>query len=241
MEKKSYSKKGISTQQEYVICFAKNIKKIRVNREPTSQEYIKKTYRNKDSRGVYRVVPLHKDKNKTKYKVVAPNGKVWEKGWNYNKEGFEELRKNDLLYWGKEGNSCPSKKVYLKENMTKTYGSILPETVKYTGDGKKALKNLGFEGNVFSYAKPVELIEHFITIFTNKDSVILDFFAGSGTTAESVISKNIKDNGNRKFILGTNNEEDIATKITIPRVKKVFEKNKIDIKQLTIYNEKDFK
>lgn len=233
-------KNGISTQHEYVICFAKDKNKTFLNRDDVGLDYINKAYRYTDSVGRFRVVPLYKDKNKTVYDIVSPKGHVWNKGWNYNKEGFDELIKNDLVYWGKDGDKCPSKKVYLKNVMSKSFGSMLPITVGYTGDGKSDLKNLGFDGNTFLYAKPVNLIQHFINIFTHKESIICDFFAGSGTTAEAVINKNMEDNGNRKFILATNNEEMIADTITIPRILKVYEKYNINKDSLTIYKEKDY-
>lgn len=233
-------KSGISTQQEYVLCFAKNHKKMFFNQEPIGEDYIKKAYRYKDEVGTYRVVPLYKDKNKTVYDIVSPKGQVWTKGWNYNKEGFENLIKNDLIYWGKTGDNCPSKKVYLKDVMEKSYGSMLPVSVGYTGDGKKALKNLDFHGNTFLYAKPVELIQHFLTIFSHKESLVLDFFAGSGTTGEAVINKNIEDGGDRKFILATNNEDDIADNITIPRIKRILEKRNIDDSNLSISDSVSF-
>jgi len=234
-------KSGISTQQEYVLCFAKDASKMFFNKEPVGEDYINKAYRYEDSVGTYRVVPLHKDKNRNSFDVVAPNGTVWNKGWNYNQKGFDQLFEDDLLYWGKDGTNCPSKKVYLKEVMEKSFGSMLPTTVGFTGDGKKALKNLGFEGNTFLYAKPVQLIEHFLTIFSKEDSLVVDFFAGSGTTGEAVISKNEEDGGSRTFVLGTNNEDNIATDITIPRVQRAFDVKGLNHDLLVVFDEKNFK
>lgn len=222
-------KKGISTQHEYILCYAKNKNKVYFNREKVSDSYIKQTYRLSDEKGIYRTVPLHKDKNPNTYKVTAPNGKEWLKAWNYNEAGFKKLIEENMVYWGTDGNACPNKKVYLKPTMDKTYGSILlPEKVKYTGSGGKELQNLGFKKTDFIYAKPVELIQHFIEIATKKDSLILDFFAGSGTTGQAVMSKNIEDNGARKFILVTNNENKICEEITYPRIIKAMKKLNIN-------------
>lgn len=243
--KKSHTVKndkvGVSTQQEYILCFSKDKNNMFFNKEKTGDDYIKKAYRYHDHKGQYRVVPLHKDKNKHKYDIVSPNGTVWNKGWNYNPEGFQKLIQDDMVYWGKDGNNCPSKKVYLKPTMEKSFGSMLPDTVGYTGDGKKDLKNLGFNGNTFLYAKPVKLIEHLLNIFSHKNSIILDFFAGSGTTGEAVVNLNLKDNGQRVFILATNNEENIATEITVPRILKVFEQHSLNVNHICIYNENSFK
>lgn len=233
-------KSGISTQQEYVLCFAMNSKQMFYNKEKTGDEYINKAYCHHEGKRRFRTVPLHKEKNKNSFEIKSPNGKIWEKKWNYNREGIDKLKEEDMIYWGKDGNACPTKKVYLKEIMEKSYGSIIPEKVGYTGNGKKALKNLGFKGDEFLYAKPVELIEYFLEIFSHKNSIVLDFFAGTGTTGEAVINKNISDEGNRKFILGTNNEANIANHITIPRIFAVFNKNNIESHQITVYNEENF-
>jgi adenine-specific DNA-methyltransferase len=231
-------KAGISTQQEYVLCFAKKRSELFFNREQTGEGYINKAYRYKDDKGRYRVVPLHKDKNKTHYSITSPNGTVWTKGWNYNAVGFQKLMDENMIYWGLTGNNCPSKKVYLKEIMDKSYGSILPTSVGYTGDGKKDLENLGFPKSTFLYAKPVDLIKHFLDIFSHKDSVVLDFFAGSGTTGQAILAANNDDNGNRIFLLGTNNEGNIADDVTFPRLQKSFKKHGSD-KNLTVIRYKN--
>lgn len=213
-------KKGISTQHEYVLCYANNKSTVHFNREPIGESYIKQSYRLKDAKGIFRTVPLHKKKNNTSYTVTAPNGKEWTMPWNYNSEGFQKLMDEDMIYWGKDGNACPNKKVYLKDKMDKTFGSMLsPETVKYTGSGGIMLEQLGFNKTDFIYAKPVELIRHFINVASKPNSIILDFFAGSGTTAQAVMEANQADGGERTFIVCTNNENKICSDITWPRIK----------------------
>ncbi len=207
--KKSHTFKNdsnsISNQHEYVLCYAKNKKKAHFNLNTVDQSYINKAYRYEDSTGRFRVVPLYKDKNKQFFTVVSPNGTEWTKHWNYNEDGFAKLIAEDKIYYGRDGNACPSKKVYLKEVMTKTFGSILdPEKVGYTGDGVKELKRLGFMTTDFLYPKPVNLISHLLEITAQKDSLVLDFFAGSGTTGQAVMKLNAEDGGNRQFILITN-------------------------------------
>jgi adenine-specific DNA-methyltransferase len=226
--KKSHTVKndkvGISTQHEYILCYAKDSPKVFFNREKTGDDYIKKAYRYKDNVGNFRVVPLFKPKNPKSFLVTSPNGNNWVKNWNYNEEGFKSLIDNDLIYWGKNGDACPTKKVYLKEVMDKTFGTILdPKKVGYTGSGAKALEALGFEKTDFIYTKPVELIAHILDMASTPNSLVLDFFAGSGTTAESVFFANKQDNGNRKFILCNNNENNICEKITYPRVSRAKE------------------
>jgi adenine-specific DNA-methyltransferase len=80
--------------------------------------------------------------------------------------------------------------------------------------------------NIFEYPKSLYLIEDILKITSKKDSIILDFFAGSGTTGHAVLKLNKEDKGNRKFILCTNNENKIAEEVCYPRIKKVIEGHK---------------
>jgi len=75
--------------------------------------------------------------------------------------------------------------------------------------------------NIFETPKPIELIKRFIRFNSNKEGLILDFMAGSGTTGHAVLEMNKEDNGNRQFILCTNNENNICTNVCYPRLKKV--------------------
>lgn len=218
-------KKGISSQHEYILCFAKDKKSVFLNKEQVGDSYINKMYRFRDEKGIYRTVPLHKKKNKNTFPVFSPNGTEWNLNWNHTQESFNKLVEEDMIYWGKDGSACPNKKVYLKDVMDKTYGTMLnPDKVKYTGSGGKDLEELGIDKTDFLYAKPVDLVAHFLEIASDKNSIILDFFAGSGTTAQSVMKLNDFDNGNRKFILVTNNENNICKEITYPRILKAAEK-----------------
>ena len=88
--------------------------------------------------------------------------------------------------------------------------------------GSEAVKRIfGTMMSVFDYAKPVELIYELLFMANNKDALVLDFFAGSGTTGQAVLELNKADNGRRRFILCTNNENKICEDITYPRIKTV--------------------
>lgn len=86
-----------------------------------------------------------------------------------------------------------------------------------------------FGEKVFDYPKPVSLIKYLLNFKPElkEISLILDFFAGTGTTAQAVLELNNEDNGNRKFIVCTNNENEICEKVTLPRIKKVIKGYKI--------------
>ncbi len=105
-----------------------------------------------------------------------------------------------------------------------TVGSEIPtiwtEKDFYTTKGSSHVRNI-FEDKRFPYPKPLEYIVEILRAITNENSIILDFFAGSGTTGEAVVSLNQTDGGNRKFILCTNNENNICEDVTYQRIKTV--------------------
>ena len=78
----------------------------------------------------------------------------------------------------------------------------------------------------FQTPKPLKLIKELVRATTDKNSIVLDFFAGSGTTGHAVMDLNREDGGERKFVLITNNESDICKNVTIPRIKKAIKKFK---------------
>lgn len=92
-----------------------------------------------------------------------------------------------------------------------------------TSSAKDELESLLGNRSIFSTPKPIKLIKEFIRAGGNKNSIVLDFFAGSGTTGHAVMDLNKEDNGQRKFILITNNESNICQKVTIPRIKQAIE------------------
>lgn len=202
-------KNGMTIQTEYILCFAKNIKLLSFNPEALREEYVAKSYKNPDNdeRGAWRLVQLYKKKNPKSFTVVSPTGKEWTMPWNYTPESFAELEKDGKVYWGKDGNAMPQKKVFLKDNVGMSNRNLwLGDEVGFTGDGGNIIEDIFGDRNVFSYPKPVNLIKKIVKIASKKDSIILDFFAGSGTTGQAVIELNHEDGGSRKFILCTNNE-----------------------------------
>lgn len=222
-------KHGISTQTEYILVYAKNASKININNDPLRKEYVEKTYKNPDNdpRGLWRGgIQLYKKKNKHSYTVTAPNGKKWTMPWNYSEEQwYNVLVKENLIYWGKDGNSCPVKKVFLKDSKGTGIRNLwLGEEVGYTADGGNTLENMFGDRNEFLYPKPVSLMKRIIQVASQPNSTIMDFFAGSGTMGQAVLEFN-RDNKNskRKVILITNNENDICDGVAYPRLKKVIE------------------
>ena len=105
--------------------------------------------------------------------------------------------------------------------------SIWSETEMITEHGTVQLGEIGL-ASLFQFPKPVELISKCLAIGSKPDSVVLDFFAGSGTTGQAVLELNKKDGGNRRFILCTNNENGICENVTYSRLKTVISGKKAD-------------
>ena len=108
----------------------------------------------------------------------------------------------------------------------------LTQTAKTIWEGKEFISQKGTKEiqailgkGKFDFPKPLELISRIIEIGTNEETIVLDFFAGSGTTGHAVMKLNAEDGGNRKFILCTNNENNICRDVTYERIKRVIDKD----------------
>lgn len=97
-----------------------------------------------------------------------------------------------------------------------------------TSSAKDEIEALLEDRTIFSTPKPVKLIKEFIRSATDKSSIVMDFFAGSGTTGHATMELNSEDGGERKFILITNSEHDICKRVTIPRIRRAMEINNLN-------------
>ena len=165
---------------------------------------------------------LSLNKNSGFSKLLPINNAGEEKTWRWGKETFLEKQKTELLVRKVKGKY----RIFKKRRITNIAGTK-PKTIwhepKYdaSSNGIMLLQNiLGREQN-FPYPKSLYTVYDILHLTTDKDSIVLDYFAGSGTTGHAIQKLNQKDRGNRKFILCTNNESNICTDITFPRMKKV--------------------
>ncbi|HEY5534425.1 MAG TPA: site-specific DNA-methyltransferase [Ignavibacteria bacterium] len=151
-------------------------------------------------------------------KHMPPNGKRWV----FTKDNYSILLKENRIWFGKKGNSFPRLKRFLSE----VQDGYVPNTiwfhdeVGHTQEGKQEFNEFFQREIDFDYPKPSKLIKRIIQIGASKKCTVLDFFAGTGTTGQAVLSLNKDDNGKRKFILCTNNENNICEKITNVRLSK---------------------
>ncbi|CAA6806383.1 MAG: Type III restriction-modification system methylation subunit (EC [uncultured Sulfurovum sp.] len=202
--------KWFSDNHDYVLIYTKNKEIWRPRLLPRTDEQNKR-YKNpdNDSRGNWKSGDLSVKtySESYDYSIKLPSGKIVNppknKCWRVSKSKFQELVKDNRIWFGSDGNSTPS----IKRFLTEVQDGTVPLTIwKYTDvghnqDATKELRDL-FDGNIyFDTPKPTKLLNRILYLSTKSNDIILDFFAGSGTTAHAVMDFNAKDNGNRKFIL----------------------------------------
>lgn len=167
--------------------------------------------------------------------MIFPNGRLsfvndgWT--WKWSKEKVEWGIKNkfiEIVPTNKKKNGWAVKyKIYLNVD---NEGNAIEKSVPYknlisgilNADAANDIKTI-FNSKAFSYAKPIELIKLFINLIANKKGIILDFFAGSGTTLHATMQLNAEDGGHRQCILVTNNENNICEEVTYERNRRVIQ------------------
>ena len=223
------SAKFFSEDHDYITVYAKNKMAWIPNLLPRTEEQ-DKIYKNPDNdpRGLWRPDNLsaRNPYSLGLYSITCPGGRVIPgppagRYWVVSEEKFKQMDADGRIYWGQDGNNIPAPKRYLSEvkqgRVPQTIWEY--EEVGHTQDAKKDLKAI-FDGEMpFDTPKPYRLIERILQIASDSDSIILDSFAGSGTTAHAVLNMNKADVGHRKFILVE--MMDYADSITAERVKRV--------------------
>ena len=208
--------KYISESTDYILCYSKYKNYFNRNLLPRIDKH-DSSYSNPDNdkRGDWTSgsILVTTFSEKSVYEIIAPNGKkhLPPKGrsWRYSKETFENLLEDNRIWFGRDGNGVPRVKRFLSEmsNGIVPQNLLLYKEVGSSQSGNKDLQDI-FQIQLFDFPKPISLIKHFLKLSTSVESndIILDFFAGSGTTAQAVMELNAEDNGNRKFILMQINE-----------------------------------
>ncbi|MBQ9495892.1 MAG: site-specific DNA-methyltransferase [Treponema sp.] len=134
------------------------------------------------------------------FSITSPSGKTWTRQWLCSKAEMDALIQSNRIYWGANGTSVPRKKIFNGEE-----SRIIPKNIIVADTTRKAqrkLDNMLCVRHAFANPKPVNLIEQLLTMTQMKNcATVLDFFAGSGTTLEAVLSMNARDGGKRRCIL----------------------------------------
>jgi adenine-specific DNA-methyltransferase len=219
--------KHIAAVHDFIICIAKNKSNLVVNKIPYSEEFIKKTFSNPDNdeRGVYQTGPLARPANSTnkEYTLKMPNGRDITAKWSCSQETFNKYVEVKRLVIPRDGEGMPRIKIFLTELEGQIPNTWL-DNIATNDEASKEIENMFGTNAAFSFSKPSNLIKHLLVIGSQKNDIVLDFFAGSGTTAQAVLDLNKEDGGNRKFILCE--QMDYIETVTKERANKVIDKNK---------------
>jgi len=214
--------KFISVEHDYILIYSKKRDLANINRLPPKES----NYPYEDEKGRYTLKPMHnpglQDSPSLHYDIVCPDGTILkgsEHQWVYSRESFEQMKRENRIEFKKVKNRW---KVYYKLYMQESRGFI-PFSILYNiatnADATKELKNFNLECKEL-HPKPSGLIHYLLKLSDkSKFDLILDFFAGSGTTAHAVMKLNKEDGGKRKFILVE--MANYFDTIIIPRIKKI--------------------
>jgi adenine-specific DNA-methyltransferase len=210
------NRRVFSFNHDYLLCYSRNKGEFELSRNllPLTDE-ARARYHNPDSdeRGPWQSVSLNAQAGHATpsqfYTIETPGGRKISppagRCWSVTEPRLRELIADKRVWFGTDGNNVPRQKVFLSE----ANEGLTPHTlwsaaeVGTTDSAKKALNEL-FDGHaVYDTPKPVELIQRLCQIATapSEEHIILDFFAGSGTTGEAVLDLNRKDGGSRRFVL----------------------------------------
>ena len=201
-----------SDNHDHILCYVKNVSSFIIGKLPRTDE-MNAAYKNPDNhpKGPWKATPLHAKSgsaNSATFSYTFKNGVVFTPpAGTFSRYSAETLRKfdeNDEIWFGKDGTSIPSRKTFLCDLKNK---GIVPRTIiPFTTGGHnheavEEVKNL-LQDNVFTNPKPVKLLKYLLTVGNCKEnSIILDFFSGSATTAHAIMQLNAEDGGHRKFIM----------------------------------------
>ena len=221
------SAKYLSDMHDYVLVYAlaksKWKRNLRPRDEDTDEDY---TNPDDDPNGpwISHALQSRNFYSKGTYAVQCPGGRLIEKPppgtyWRLSEINFWTKDRNRKVWWGEDGNNSPRIKEYLKE----AKAGVVPSTwwtYQYAGSNSKAkvqLRQMLGEQEMFITPKPIELVQRILELASDKDSIVLDSFAGSATTGHAVLLHNSGDGGNRRFIL-VESESPVVTGVARERL-----------------------
>ena len=203
--------KMIAKVSENIVVFAKNSvvlsEKKSFHGVPLSEER-RSEYKNPDCdpRGPWSTNPWKAavGRGGTKYSITTPTGKTYTEVWYGNANTFSALLKEGRVYWTDNGKGFPRIKIYLSDAERDGQAAINFFTHERFGsnqEGSAEVEKLFDKKGLFDNPKPTRLLKALILLATSDDSIVLDFFSGSATTAHAVMQLNAEDGGKRKFIM----------------------------------------
>jgi adenine-specific DNA-methyltransferase len=211
----------ISRNHEYILIYKKSSDLKRLIGLPRTEKQNKR-YKNPDNdpRGVWKPDNFTCCGKGYRYEITIPSGKKIlpdkARGWRCNEEKYKKLLADNRMWFGKDGNNVPSYKLFLSEVQNYIVVPSIWHNTDVGMSGTKELQKLFNGEKVFNFPKGTKLIKHILQIATKPEDndIILDFFAGSGTTGHAVLEKNLEEKldavknkkdpnqvGNRKYIM----------------------------------------
>jgi adenine-specific DNA-methyltransferase len=229
-------KKTISQNHDFILIYCKQeFSSFELNKLPRSLEATDR-YKNPDNdiRGAWTSGDLSVGPaiEKNIYPITTPSGRIVlpPKGysWRLSEERLKEFLSDNRIWFGPKGDGVPRIKRFLTDVKDGVVAMSLwtHSEVGHTQSAKQELKEVLYENEKpFETVKPIKLIDRIFKLTTDnkKPYIILDFFAGSGTTLHATMGLNVEDGGNRQCILITNNENNICEEVTYERNKRVIQ------------------
>ena len=240
---KRYSRENrgsIGDAHEYILIYATDpsVFQDSCGRIPPTEEQ-SKVYKNSnnDPLGRWRAIPMTAQgfRPNQMYEIVTPNGTSHRppegRCWGMTEAPFLKLRKEGRIWFGKDGGAQPGVIRYLSEVSGFVPWTWWPhDEVGHTDEARKEIREWLDTQTAFQTPKPVRLLDRILRIGCGPDDIILDFFAGSGTTAHAVLKQNAEDGGNRRFILVSSTEatsesptKNLCRDVCAKRVRRVIE------------------
>ncbi len=211
---------GFSNDHEYIVVFGKCLKgELRLESNFNNAD---DDHRGAWSSGNLVGLASKSERPNLHYDLINPETGVNygcpDRGWRYGRESMTKLIDDNRIVWPNKVTGRPREKVFMSELDSHTNVSSVLDIPIYTKDGTESLKSI-FSDRVLPFPKPPAVVQYLIRQHPDPDAIVLDSFAGSGTTAQAVMEANSMDGGNRKFILVE--MEDYADSITAERARRI--------------------
>ena len=223
-------KKGKKTNSEITAHL-----KVWIKTQPFSKRL--KVFYNADNKGLYTYADLSTPGQGGQYDVMHPLThkacQIPSRGWGLSEEKMLKLISDDMILFGVDEKAQPLKKLYLKNTKDQVQKAILEYPSR---SSTHLLEKLLGRRSSFNNAKNLQMMKDIISLTVPKNGIVLDYFAGSGTTGHAVLELNRENKEERKFVLVTNNENNIFVTVTKPRLLKVHDLLK-DTDNISIYAE----
>lgn len=192
--------KNISPIHEYMFIYAKKKGDI-LNRVKANIDESEYKNPDNDPRGAYKTMPCT-NKGGVVYTVTTPTGKEITEEWRFKQETYYSLLNDNRLVFPKGGEGKPRYKLFLSEKMEEgQLANTWLDNLASNQEATRELKAIFGDKVIFDTPKPLGLLKFCLELASDKDSIILDFFAGSCSTAHAVMQLNMEDGGNRKYIM----------------------------------------